>query len=138
MPVVACIFHPQSADANLDSQAALLVISREAFDTAKLNYSTVSSDRHHCYPTFRYFVQLGEATLAGLSYIQADIEDSPVVCMTRQAAIYGRVHDRYGAHAHERHHAISSYIRSDIRIERRGCFERKFLRRDLTTRWVNP
>ena len=88
--------------------------------------------------TKRYLVQVGEATLADLSYIQADIEDSSVVCTTRQAAIYGRVHDRYGAHAHERHHAISSYIRSVIRIERRGCFERKFLRRDLTTRWVNP
>ena len=70
--------------------------------------------------TIRYLVQLGEATVAGLSYIQADIEDSPVVCMTRQAAIYGRVHDRYGAHAHEHRHAISSYIRSDIRIERAG------------------
>lgn len=31
----------------------------------------------------RYFVQVGEATLAGLSYIQANIEDFPVVCMTR-------------------------------------------------------
>ena len=47
--------------------------------------------------------------LAGLSYIQTDIEDSPVVCTTRQAAIHGRMHDRYGAHAHERHHGISRY-----------------------------
>ena len=72
--------------------------------------------------TKRYFVQFGEATLAfaDLSYIQANIEDSTVVCTTRQAAIYGCVRDRYGAHAHERHHAISSYIRSDIRIERTG------------------
>ncbi len=83
--------------------------------------------KSHC--TIRYLVQVGEATLAGLSYIQADIEDSPVVCTTRQAAIYGRVHDRCGAHAHERHRAISSYIRSDIRIERTGVLLKEIFKK---------
>ena len=51
--------------------------------------------------TLRYFVQLGEATLAGLSYTEADIEDSPVVCMTRQAAIWGHVYDKCGDQAYD-------------------------------------
>ena len=49
--------------------------------------------------------------------------------MTRQAAIYGRVHDRYEARAHERHHAISSYIRSDIRIERTGVLFKEIFKK---------
>lgn len=61
--------------------------------------------------------------------MEADIEDSPVVCMTRQAAICGRVHDRYEARAHERHHAINSYIRSDIRIERTGVLLKEFFKK---------
>jgi len=62
--------------------------------------------------TKRYFVQFGEATLAfaDLSYIQANIEDSPVMYMTRQAAIYGCVRDRYGAHAHMNAITLSAVI----------------------------
>jgi len=87
-----------------------------------------------CWVTIRYFVQVGEATLAGLSYIQADVEDSPAVCTTKQSAMYCHVHDKYGAHAHERHHAISSYIRSDIRIERTGVL---FLAKVVATLLIN-
>ena len=73
--------------------------------------------------------RLAEPLLLLFHAYKPTLKIPPVVCTTRQAAIYGRVCGRYGAHAHERYYGISSYIRSDIRIERTGVLLKEILKK---------